>query len=81
MSPNLTIALPILGLVLTKSLTSGPKISKSSNKLSSKISEIVFCKLRSVFDVKSDSSIFNFSQTFNSRSPSIFLFPLSIKFK
>ena len=28
-SPSLTIAFPILGFVLTKSLTSGPKISKS----------------------------------------------------
>ena len=51
-SPNLTIAFPIFGLVLTKSLTSGPKISKSSNNLSSKISEIVFSRLISVFDVR-----------------------------
>ena len=77
-SPSLTIAFPIFGLVLTKSLTSGPKISRSSNKLSSKISEIVFCKLISVFDVRSDNSILSFSHTFKSRSPSIFLLPLSI---
>ena len=31
--------------------------------------------------VKSVNSIFNSSQTFKRRSPSIFLFPLSIKFK
>ena len=55
--------------------------SKSDVNLENTISEIVFCKLRSVFDVRSDSSIFNFSQTLNSKSPSIFLFPLSIKFK
>ena len=81
MSPSLTIALPIFGFVLTKSFTSGPKISKSSNNVSSKISEIVFCKLISVLDVRSDKLIFNFSQTNKSKSPSIFLFPLSIKFK
>ena len=51
-SPSLTSALPILGLVPTKSFTSGPRISKSSNNLSSSISEIVFSKLRSVFEVR-----------------------------
>ena len=81
MSPSLTIAFPIFGFVLTRSLTSGPKISKSSNSWSSKISEIVFCKLMSVFEVRSDSSILSFSQTFNNKSPSILRLPLSIKFK
>jgi hypothetical protein len=50
-SPNLTIAFPIFGFVPTRSFTSGPKISKSSNNLSSKISDKVFSKLISVFDV------------------------------
>ena len=50
-SPNLTIAFPIFGLVLTRSLTSGPKISKSSNSLSSKISDKVFSKYTSIFEV------------------------------
>jgi len=49
--------------VPTRSLTSGPRISKSSNNLSSKISEIVFSKLISDFEVKSESWIFNLSQT------------------
>ena len=80
-SPSLTIAFPIFGFVLTKSFTSGPKISKSSNRLSSKISETVFCKLTSALDVRSDNWIFRISQTFNSKSPSIFLFPLSIRFR
>ena len=33
-SPSLTIAFQIFGFVLTRSLTSGPNISKSSNNLS-----------------------------------------------
>jgi len=66
---------------LTKSLTSGPRISKSSNSSSSSSSEILLAKLRSDFVVKSESSIFNSWQTLRSKSPSIFLFPPSIKFK
>ena len=66
-SPNLTIAFPIFGLVPTRSLTSGPKISRSSNNLSSKISDKVFSKFTSSFDVNCESSIFNFSQ--NSSQP------------
>ena len=37
MSPSLTRALPIFGFVPTKSLTSGPRISRSSNNLSAEI--------------------------------------------
>ena len=70
-----------MGFVPTRSFTSGPKISRSSNNLSSSISDKVFSKLISVFDVNCESSILSFSQIFNSKSPSIFLFPPSIKFK
>ena len=45
------MALPIFGLVPTKSFTSGPRISKSSNNLSSSISDKVFSKLISDFEV------------------------------
>ena len=54
-NPKIGRALPIFGFVPTRSLTSGPRISKSSNNLSSKISEIVFSKFTSDFEVKSES--------------------------
>ena len=42
-------------------------------------SDMSFAKFRSDFVVRSDKPIFSSSQTFSKRSPSIFLFPPSIK--
>jgi hypothetical protein len=75
------MAFPIFGFVLTRSFTSGAKISKSSNNLSSNISEIVFSKFMSDFAFKCERSILSLSHIFNNKSPSIFLLPASIKFK
>ena len=55
--------------------------SKTDINLQNTISEIVFLRFKSVFEVRSDNCIFNLSHKFNNKSPSIFLFPLSIRFK
>ena len=81
LSPSFTNALAIFGFVLTKSFTSGPTISKSSKISSPSNSVILFSKLISALLVKSESSILNSLQILIIKSPSIFLFPPSIKFK
>ena len=81
LSPNFIKALAILGFVLTKSLTSGPRMSRSSNNWSSKSSDISFSKFISLLLVRSDNSTLNSLLILIKRSPSIFLFPPSIKFK
>ena len=66
MSPSLTIALPILGFVPTRSLTSGPKISKSSNNSSSRISDRVpFGTGRAMLEAKNNKKDLSQTYSFN----------------
>ena len=58
LSPNFINAFAILGFDATKSFTSGPKISRSSNN-SLNSSEILFSRFTSDLLVKSEILIFN----------------------
>ena len=81
LSPNFINAFAILGFDATKSFTSGPKISRSSNNSSLKSSDMLFSRFTSDLLVKSETLIFNSLQILITKLLSIFLFPLSIKFK